>query len=68
MKAYSTYHIRENDEKSQIRLIVTDENPKGVTLTIKDNAPEGTMTSFNLPRMEMIEALEYVLNKIKAGV
>ncbi len=69
MKAYSQYYIKQNrNEDNLVILIVTDEDPKGVTLTVKDNSPEGTMTSFNLPRMEMIEALEYIVKKLKTTV
>ena len=61
MKAYSQYYIKGQDSTV---LIVNDENPEGVTITIKNNSV-GAITSFNLPRYEMIEALEYIINKIK---
>lgn len=66
MIAYSQYYIKAKESPLPVVLIVTDENPVGVTLTVKDNTPDGTMTSFNLPRQEMIEALEYILAKIKS--
>ena len=47
-------------------ICVTDQDPKGVTITIKDNNEDGSQVSFSLCRMEMIEALEYILQKIKA--
>jgi len=66
MEAYSQYYIKQKQSPLPVVLIVTDENPAGVTITVKDNTEGGTMTSFNLPRQEMIEALEYILMKIKA--
>jgi len=67
MEIYSQHYIRGNksEEKPKV-LIVTDENPKGVTLTVKDNSDDGSMTSFSLPRLHMIEALEYIVAKLKA--
>lgn len=68
MKAYSQYYIKESGQQCSadpVVLIVTDEDPKGVTITVKDNSCGGTMTSFNLPRIAMIEALEYIVKKLK---
>jgi hypothetical protein len=65
MEAHSNYYIKDKHNSNKV-VIVTDENPKGVTLTIKDNAKDGGQESFNLPRIQMIEALEYLLMKIKA--
>jgi hypothetical protein len=39
----------------------------GVTLIIKDISENRNQTSFNLPKFEMIEALNYVLQKLNAG-
>lgn len=64
METYSNYHITSKNEPKKV-VCFTDSNPKGVTLLITDENKEDTI-SFNLPRMEMIEALEYVLAKIKA--
>jgi len=44
-------------------LFVADENPIGVTVSVND---KGNVSHFNLPRQQMIEALEYLLLKIKA--
>ena len=69
MKAGASYYIKRNKPSdSPMILIVTDENPEGVTLTVKDNSIEGSMTSFNLPRIEMIEALEYIVKKLKTTI
>lgn len=65
MDAYSNYYIKSKNEPNKI-ITFTDQNPTGVTLTLKDQNDEGGQLSFSLPRMEMIEALEYVLQKIKA--
>lgn len=65
MDAYSNYCIRSKNEPNKI-VTFTDQNPTGVTLTLKYQNDEGSQISFSLPRMEMIEALEYVLLKIKA--
>jgi hypothetical protein len=65
MDAYSNYYIKSKNEPNKI-VTFTDQNPTGVTLTLKDQNDEGGELSFSLPRMEMIEALEYVLQKIKA--
>jgi hypothetical protein len=65
MDAYSNYYIKSKNEPNKI-VTFTDQNPTGVTLTLKDQNDEGGQLSFSLPRMEMIEALEYVLQKIKA--
>jgi hypothetical protein len=65
MDAYSNYYIKSKNEPNKI-VTFTDQNPTGVTLTLKDQNDEGYELSFSLPRMEMIEALEYVLQKIKA--
>lgn len=65
MDTYSNYYIKSKHEENKI-ICFTDQNPKGVTMTIKDNNENGGQVSFSLPRMEMIEALEYVLHKIKA--
>lgn len=64
MDTYSNYHIKSKNEPNKT-VCFADSNPKGVTLLITDKNKEDTI-SFNLPRMEMIEALEYVLAKIKA--
>jgi hypothetical protein len=65
MDAYSNYYIKSKLEEGKI-ICFTDQDPKGVTITIKDNNEDGGQVSFSLCRMEMIEALEYVLQKIKA--
>ena len=65
MDAYSTYYIKSKQEINKI-ICFTDQNPTGVTITLKDQNDGGNQISFSLPRMEMIEALEYVLQKIKA--
>lgn len=65
MDVYSNYYIKSKNEANKI-VTFTDQNPTGVTLTIKDQNIDGMQLSFSLPRMEMIEALEYVLQKIKA--
>lgn len=65
MDAYSNYYIKSKNELNKI-VTFTDQNPTGVTLTLKDQNDGGGQLSFSLPRMEMIEALEYVLQKIKA--
>jgi len=65
MEAYSNYYIKDKSNPNKI-MIVTDENPKGVTIVIKDNNEGGGQECFNLPRVEMIEALEYLILKIKA--
>ncbi len=62
MEVHSNYYIKSKDEPNKV-VIVTDQNPTGVTLTLKD---ENLEVQFSLCRMEMIEALEYVLMKIKA--
>jgi hypothetical protein len=62
MEVHSNYYIKSKDEPNKV-VIVTDQNPTGVTLTLKD---ENSQVQFSLCRMEMIEALEYVLQKIKA--
>lgn len=64
METFSNYYIKSKTEANKI-VIFSDQNPTGVTLTIKDQNDENQI-SFSLPRMEMIEALEYVLQKIKA--
>lgn len=53
----------EIDNENEQALCVADENPSGVTLSVND---KGNVASFNLPRVKMIEALEYLLLKIKA--
>ena len=65
METYSNYYIKDKNNPEKI-VIVNDENPKGVTILIKDTSETGGQESFTLPRMQMIEALEYVLQKIKA--
>ena len=60
MKANSMYTI--TNECGQT-LFVADENPSGVTVSVND---KGNVSHFNLPRNQMIEALEYLLVKIKA--
>jgi hypothetical protein len=66
MKIYSQHYIKETiPTDSPIVLIVTDENPAGVTLTVKDNL-NNAMVSFNLPKIEMIESLQYIINELKA--
>lgn len=64
MKAKAIYYI-ETQNVSNGLMIVRDENPGGTTITIED---DGRACEFNLPRQEMIEALEYLLMKIKARV
>ena len=64
METYSNYYIKSKNEPKKV-VCFADSNPRGVNLLITDEAKEETI-SFNLPRMEMIEALEYVLAKIKA--
>jgi hypothetical protein len=69
MKLSSQYTVHEDKSgNTQKVLITTDEDPAGVTLTVKDNSPGGTMTSFNLPRRPMIEALVYIINKLKTTI
>jgi hypothetical protein len=65
MDAYSNYYIKSKDEPNKIVTFI-DQNPTGVTLMLKDQNDDGGQLSFSLPRTEMIEALEYVLQKIKA--
>lgn len=65
MDAYSNYYIKTKHEENKI-ICFTDQNPTGVTITLKDQNEGSNQISFSLPRMEMIEALEYVLQKIKA--
>lgn len=64
MNAYSNYNIKSEIEPDKT-LCFADSNPQGVTIVLTDNKEEKVL-SFNLPRMEMIEALEYILQKIKA--
>lgn len=66
METYSNYYVKDKHNPEKI-LIVNDQNPAGVTLVIKDNSEHGGQESFSLPRLQMIEALEYILNKIKAN-
>jgi len=63
MDTYSNYHIKSKQEPDKI--VCFSDNERGVNLLITDNKKEDTI-SFLLPREEMIEALEYVLQKIKA--
>ena len=65
MDAYSNYYIKSKHEENKT-ICFTDQNPTGVTITLKDQNDNGGQISFSLPRTEMIEALEYVLLKIKA--
>lgn len=65
MDAYSKYYIVSKHEENKT-ICFTDQNPTGVTISIKDQNDNGGQISFSLSRMEMIEALEYVLLKIKA--
>lgn len=65
MDTFSTYCIKSKDEPNKIVQFV-DQNPTGVTMIIKDQNEGGGQLSFSLCRMEMIEALDYVLQKIKA--
>ena len=65
MDAYSKYYIVSKHEENKT-ICFTDQNPTGVTISIKDKNDNGGQISFSLSRMEMIEALEYVLLKIKA--
>lgn len=44
---------------------VSDIDPTGVTMSIRDGSGE-PLKSFNLPRQDMIEALEYIVAKLKA--
>lgn len=44
-------------------ITVDDSNPEGVTLHVIEG---NKMASLNCPRKEMIEALEYILSKLKA--
>ena len=67
MKIHSNYYITDKSNPEKI-VIVTDENPTGVTILIKNTSDKGGQESFALPRMQMIEALEYVLSKLKAGL
>lgn len=70
MKAHSKYIIEEKsmfngtDKKPGMQLIVTDEDPHGVTIEIMNDCGV-PQNNFNLPRIKMIEALEYILNKLK---
>ena len=67
MKIHSNYYITDKNSPDKI-VIVTDENPTGVTILLKNTAGEGWQESFTLPRAEMIQALEYILVKLKAEV
>jgi hypothetical protein len=62
MEAHSNYYIESKHEPKKV-IIISDQDPTGVTLTMKDEISE---VQFSLCRKEMIEALEYVLIKIKA--
>jgi len=69
MKLYSQHYITPNkDSEKPIVLIVTDQDPEGVTITIRDNLEGGAISSFNLPRIAMINALEYIVKKLKTTV
>ena len=69
MEINAQYCIKQKKNASeQVVLIVNDENPAGTTLTIKDNAPGGQMVSFNMSRVEMVEALEYIVVKLKTNL
>ena len=65
MEAYSNYYIKDKNNPNKI-VIVSDENPTGVTILIKDTSETGGQESFSLCRIDMIKALEYILQKIKA--
>lgn len=73
MKAHSKYIIEDKsqfnsaDKKPPMLLIVTDEDPQGVTVEIMKDCEE-PQNKFNLPRVAMIEALEYILYKLKTTV
>lgn len=64
MDTYSNYYIKSKNEPNKV-ICFADSNPVGVTLLLTDENKEETI-SFNLSRVQMIEALEYVLAKIKA--
>ena len=74
MEAKSTYMIKDDGKENYILLIVTDEDPGGVTIEISNgitiesfNYNLGTQPlKFNMPRKPMIEALEYIVKKLKS--
>lgn len=65
MKAYSNYYIKDSDVKGKV-MIVSDQDPTGVTFLVKDLSDDGRQESITLPRQKAIEALEYLVAKIKA--
>jgi len=63
----SKYEVTVQSENDRsVTLTVIDENPQGVTLIIAKDM-EGVSEPLNLPRRAMIEALEYITKKLKAG-
>lgn len=73
MKAHSKYTIEEKSQFVGLQrepgrlLIVTEEDPVGVTVEIINDfgVPQN---KFNLPIIQMIEALEYILKKLKTTI
>jgi len=66
MEIYANYYIKAKHNPDKI-IIVTDQNPTGVTIMIKSNSDTAGQESFTLCRNDMIEALEYILDKIKSN-
>lgn len=69
----STFKERTKERKFRDALATAaaEDNEKmakknGVTLTIKDNSKGGLMVSFDLPRLSMNEALEFITAKLKS--
>lgn len=48
-----------------VYISVSDVDPVGVTISILNGSGD-SVKSFNLPRQDMIEALEYIVAKLKA--
>jgi len=65
MELRSNYYIKEKNNPNVV-IIFEDSDPRGVSITIKNNNDNGGQETFSLCRVDMIEALEYVLRKIKA--
>ena len=60
----SNYYVNSKHEPDKV-IIFSDQDPTGVTITLKD---EKSQVQFSLCRNEMVEALEYVLMKIKSSM
>lgn len=67
METFSNYYIKDKNEPDKI-IIVTDQDPKGVTITIKNMGGNECQEHFSLPRLQMIESLEYIVAKLKTTV